>query len=376
MGPLKGIKVIELAGIGPGPFAGMLLADLGAEVISVERATDRSKTRRPDCSRRGKRSIALNLKSPQGVEALLSLVKQADVLFEGFRPGVTERLGIGPEDCLAVNPRLVYGRMTGWGQFGPLAETAGHDINYISLTGALHAIGRAGEKPVPPLNLVGDYGGGGMFLVMGILAALLEAQKSGQGQVVDAAMTDGSAVLMAMFHSMQAMGLWSAKRGANLLDTGAHFYEVYETADGKYVSIGSIEPQFYALLLNKAQLDPQVFGQQMNAARWPELKDKLTAVFKSKTQAEWCELLEGTDACFAPVLDFNEAASHPHNMARKTYIDVDGMTQPAPAPRFSRTEPQVSFGSRAMGEDTDAVLADWGFSDSQIRELREAGGLA
>ena len=376
MGPLQGVKVIELAGIGPGPFAGMLLADMGAEVIVVDRATDANKIRLPDCNGRGKRSIALNLKSAEGIEALMALVEQADVLFEGFRPGVAEKLGVGPDVCLARNPKLVYGRMTGWGQFGPLARSAGHDINYISLTGALYAMGRADDKPVPPLNLVGDYGGGGMFLVMGILAALYEAQRSGKGQVVDAAMTDGSAVLMAMFNSLHAMGMWQPERGVNLLDTGAHFYETYETLDGKYISIGSIEPQFYALLMDKAQLDPALFGDQNNPTKWPDLKDKLTDVFKTRTRDQWCELMEGTDICFAPVLDFLEAQQHPHNVARKTYIEVDGMMQPAPAPRFSRTESQVSAGARAAGEDTDEVLGAWGFSQDQIEQLRAGGALS
>lgn len=374
MGPLKGIKIIEIAGIGPGPYAGMLLADMGAEVISVEKRS--GKHALPDCARRGKRSIALNLKSPAGIEALLRLVEKADVLFEGFRPGVMERLGVGPEDCLARNPKLIYGRMTGWGQFGPLAQAAGHDINYISLTGALHAIGRAGEKPVPPLNLVGDYGGGSMFLVMGILAALLETRQSGKGQVVDAAMTDGSASLMAMFHSLQKMGLYSPRRGSNMLDSGAHYYDVYETQDGKYVSVGSIEPQFYALLLEKAQLDPKVFGNQNNTAQWAEMKDKLAAVFKSRTQAQWCELMEGTDVCFAPVLNLNEAPEHPHNQARRTYIDIDGMTQPAPAPRFDRTPSEVQFGARPPGGDTQEVLADWGYSAADIEQLQAQGGLS
>ena len=376
MGPLQGVKVIELAGIGPGPFAGMLLADMGAEVIVVDRATDSNKIRLPDCNGRGKRSIALNLKSPEGIETLLALVEQADVLFEGFRPGVAEKLGVGPEECLTRNPKLVYGRMTGWGQFGPLAKTAGHDINYISLTGALYAMGRADDKPVPPLNLVGDYGGGGMFLVMGILAALYEAQHSGKGQVVDAAMTDGSAILMAIFNSLHAMGMWSPKRGVNLLDTGAHFYETYETRDGKYISIGSIEPQFYALLMEKAQLDTEIFGDQNNPTKWPDLKNKLTDIFKNKTRDQWCELMEGTDICFAPVLDFLEAQKHPHNMARETYIDVDGMMQPAPAPRFSRTESQVTNGARAAGEDTDEVLGAWGFSEDRIKQLRASGALS
>jgi len=358
MGPLKGIKVIEMAGIGPGPFAGMLLADMGAEVISVERRADPHKNRLPDCNRRGKRSIAINLKSEEGIATLLQLVEKADVLFEGFRPGVMERLGIGPDVCLERNPKLIYGRMTGWGQTGPLAKAAGHDINYISLSGALYAMGRKGENPVPPLNLVGDYGGGTMFLVMGILAALLEAKNSGKGQVVDAAMTEGSSILMAMFHSLHAMGMWTPKRGVNLLDTGAHFYDVFETKDEKYVSIGSIEPQFYALLMQKANLDADTFGFQMNQKEWPAMKEKLITVFKTKTQAEWCDLMEGTDVCFAPVLNFIEAPQHPHNVARNAFIKVDGMTQPAPAPRFSRTESKVQYGARAAGEDTEEVLKD------------------
>ncbi|MGB1242182.1 MAG: CaiB/BaiF CoA transferase family protein, partial [Chitinophagales bacterium] len=278
MGPLKGIKIIEMAGLGPGPFAGMLLADMGAEVVVVERKTDAKKRRLPDCSRRGKRSIALNLKSAEGVETLLQLVEKADVLFEGFRPGVMERLGLGPDVCMVRNPKLIYGRMTGWGQTGSLAHAAGHDINYISLTGALYATGRAHEKPVPPLNLVGDYGGGGMFLVTGILAALLEAQKSGKGQVIDAAMTDGSAVLMAMFNSLHAMGMWSPKRGVNLLDSGAPFYDTYQTKDGKYISIGSLEPQFYKELMEKADLDPKIFGSQLNPKKWASMKEELEAV--------------------------------------------------------------------------------------------------
>lgn len=376
MGPLSGVKIIELAGIGPGPFAGMLLADMGAEVISVERASDANKQRLPECARRGKQSIALNLKTKEGVETLLSLIEQADMLIEGFRPGVMEKLGLGPDPCLEKNPRLIYGRMTGWGQTGPLAHAAGHDINYISLTGALYAMGRADENPVPPLNLVGDFGGGSMFLIMGMLAALYEAQKSGVGQVIDAAMTDGSAQLMSFFNSMHAMQMWSPKRGVNLLDSGAHFYETYETGDGKFVSVGSIEPQFYALLMEKAQLDPDVFGDQNNTAEWPVLKDKLTRIFKTKTQSEWCELMEGTDVCFAPVLDFLEAQSHPHNVARETYIDVDGMTQPAPAPRFSRTASEVRFGSRAAGEDTESVLEGWGFDRQQVEILREQGALS
>jgi alpha-methylacyl-CoA racemase len=376
MGPLKGLKIIEMGGIGPGPLAGMIFADMGAEVIVIERKSDSKKRRSPDCSRRGKRSIALNLKSEKGVQTLHKMIEQADILFEGFRPGVMERLGLGPEDCLQLNPKLIYGRMTGWGQTGPLAKAAGHDINYISLTGALYAMGRPNENPVPPLNLVGDYGGGTMFLVTGILAAYIEMQKSGKGQVVDAAMTDGSAILMAMFNSLHAMKMWSPKRGVNLLDSGAHFYDTYETKDGKYVSIGSIEPQFYALLLEKAALDPKTFGFQMNQPEWSNMKEKLKPVFKSKTRQEWCEIMEGTDVCFAPVLDFLEAQKHPHNVARKTYIKVEGMTQPAPAPRFSRTPSEVQFGSRAAGEDTENVLEDWGFSVDQIEQLKNDNALS
>lgn len=375
MGPLQGIKIIEMGAIGPGPFAGMLLADMGAEVIVVERYAVSKEHRMPDCNRRGKKSIALNLKQPEGVETLLQLIEQADVLFEGFRPGVMERLGLGPDLCLARNPKLIYGRMTGWGQEGPLAKAAGHDINYISLTGALFATGRADDKPVPPLNLVGDYGGGGMFLVMGILSALIERQQSGKGQVVDAAMTDGSAVLMSIFNSLHAMGMWTPKRGVNLLDSGAHFYDTYETKDGKYVSIGALEPQFYAQLIEKADLDPEVFSNQMNQQEWPKLKEELSRVFKEKTQAEWCAIMEGSDVCFAPVLDFIEAQQHPHNVARETYIEVDGLVQPAPAPRFSRTPSEVQFGPRAAGENTEEILETWGFSADQIQALREGKAL-
>lgn len=360
MGPLQGIKIIEMAGLGPAPFAGMMLADMGAEVILVERKASANKVRVPDCNRRGKRCIAINLKTPEGIETLLKLVEKADVLFEGFRPGVMERLGIGPDVCMARNPRLIFGRMTGWGQSGPLAKAAGHDINYISLSGALHAIGRKGEKPVVPLNLVGDYGGGSMFLIVGILAALLEAKNSGKGQIVDAAMTDGSAMLMNIFHSLQAMGQWTTERGANWIDGGAHFYDTYETKDGKYISIGPLEPQFYALLRQKLDLNEEDFGAQFNPQLWETQTEKLAHIFKEKTQIEWCELLEGTDVCFAPVLNYIEATKHPHNVARKTFIEVDGIQQAAPAPRFSRTISEVRFGSHAAGEDTDDILRDWG----------------
>ncbi len=362
MGPLHGLKVIEIAGLGPGPFCGMMLADMGADVVCIERKSPAMLNPMTDCARRGKRSIVLDLKSPEGRASLLALVEKADVLFEGFRPGVMEKVGLGPEDCLAVNPRLVYGRMTGWGQDGPLARVAGHDINYISLTGSLHSIGRQGEKPVLPLNLVGDYGGGAMFLAFGVVCAVLEARQSGKGQVVDAAMTDGSAALMTLFHSLDADGRWNPKRESNIIDGGAHFYDVYETSDGKYVSIGSIEPQFYELLLEKTGLDASEFQDQMNTERWPELKRKLEAVFMTRTRDEWCELMEGSDVCFAPVLDFHEAPRHPHNVARKTYIELGGVTQPAPAPRFSRTAPEAPHPPREPGSDGEAILKDWDVS--------------
>ncbi len=374
MGPLHGLTFIEMAGIGPAPFAGMLFADMGARVISVERG--RSGGILPgDCTRRGKESIALNLKSDSGVAILLDMVERADVLFEGFRPGVMERLGVGPEQCLARNPKLVFGRMTGWGQEGPLSHAAGHDINYISLTGALHAIGRAGEKPVPPLNLVGDYGGGAMFLVAGILAAVISARETGKGQVVDAAMTDGSALLLSMFSSFRQQGMWSLERENNMLDGGAHYYDSYETADGKYISIGSIEPQFYAELREKAGLNDDIYAEQNTQQVWPELKQRLTEVFKSKTREQWCELMEGSDVCFAPVLDLDEAPQHPHNQARQTYITVDGVTQPAPAPRFSDTPSGVHSGAAALGADTDKVLEWLGRDTSQVEALREDGVL-
>jgi alpha-methylacyl-CoA racemase len=337
----------------------MMLADMGAEVVRVERSADSKRNPRKDCELRGKFSIALDLKQKDGVETLLRLITGADALIEGYRPGVMEKLGLGPEICLARNPRLVFGRVTGWGQTGPLCQAAGHDINYIALTGALHAVGRKGEKPVPPVNLVGDFGGGGMLLAFGIVCALLEAKKSGRGQVVDAAMTDGSALLLAFVNSMHAAGHWEPERGVNMIDTGSHFYEVYETRDGKYVCIGSFEPQFYSLLIEKANLDRELFSDQMNKSRWTEMKEGLAAVFKTKTRDEWCQIMEGTDVCFAPVLNFVEAQRHPHNVARQTYVDVDGMLQPAPAPRFSRTPGKVRFGPRPIGEDTLDVLRRW-----------------
>jgi len=374
MGPLQGFRIIELAGIGPGPFCGMMLSDMGAEVIRIDRLAPGAPAPR-DVLVRNRRSVAVNLKSPEGVETVLKLVESADALFEGFRPGVTERLGLGPDDCLARNEKLVYGRMTGWGQDGPMAQAAGHDINYIALTGALHAIGRQGERPVPPLNLVGDFGGGGMLLAYGVVCALLEAQKSGKGQVVDAAMVDGAASLMAMFFTMASANRFSDQRGTNMLDGGAHFYDTYETSDGKAICIGSIEPQFYALLVEKAELDAEKFAPQMDPSQWPALKAELMTVFKSKTQAEWCEIMEGSDVCFAPVLSILEAPEHPHNKARNSFLEIDGMVQPAPSPRFSRTVPEVSHMAGAPGADTDSVLADCGFSAEEVAALKDAGAV-
>ncbi len=372
MGPLHGIRIIELAGIGPGPFCGMMLSDMGAEVIRVDRLAPGAPAPK-DVLARNRRSIGVDLKSPEGVETVLKMVETADALFEGFRPGVTERLGLGPEDCRARNEKLVYGRMTGWGQEGPMAQAAGHDINYIGLSGALHAIGRPGEKPVPPLNLVGDFGGGGMLLAYGLVCGLLEAQKSGKGQVVDAAMVDGAASLMAMFFTMAAANRFNPERGTNLLDGGAHFYDTYETSDGKAICIGSIEPQFYALLVEHAGLDAERFSAQMDASQWPAFKAELTEVFKSKTQAEWCDIMEGTDVCFAPVLSIYEAPEHPHNKARNTFVEVDGIVQPAPSPRFSRTVPEVQHAAPPPGADTEAVLSDCGFSADEVASLKEAG---
>jgi alpha-methylacyl-CoA racemase len=350
----------------------MMLSDMGAEVIRVERIGSGG-GRPKDVLARNRRSIALDLKDPRGVEAVLKLVESADALFEGFRPGVTERLGLGPDECMARNPKLVYGRMTGWGQEGPMSQAAGHDINYIGLAGALHGIGRAGERPVPPLNLVGDFGGGGMLLAFGLVCALLEARSSGEGQVVDAAMVDGAATLMAMFFSMGASGAFSDKRGTNLLDGGAHFYDTYETRDGKFICLGSIEPQFYALLVEKAGLDGDRFAAQMDAARWPEYKAELAEVFKTKTRDEWCAIMEGTDVCFAPVLSIFEAPDHPHNKARNSFVEIDGVMQPAPAPRFSRSEVGVQHGARQPGEDTVAVLEAHGFTADEISDLQSAG---
>lgn len=358
-GPLSGLKIVEFQGIGPGPFCGMLLSDLGADVVRIDRAAGGRPASPASVETRGRRSIALDLKNPNDVETALKLLEKADGLIEGFRPGVMERLGLGPDDVLARNPKLAYGRMTGWGQTGPLSQAAGHDLNYIALTGALGAMGRAGERPYPPLNLIGDYGGGALYLAFGLLAAIIHAKSTGEGQVVDVAMTDGAASLSAMFYGMRAMGVWSDERENNLLDGGAHFYDCYETSDGKYVSVGSIEPQFYALLLEKAGLTDPQFKSQMKREEWPELTEKLAKVFKTKTRDEWCEIMEGTDVCFAPVLTLEEAPNHPHNKARETFITRDGIVQPAPAPRFSKTPGAVQRSPVAPGTHTDAILQDW-----------------
>ena len=375
VGPLAGFKIIELAGIGPGPFCGMMLSDMGAEVIRVDRPGKNAR-RNIDVLTRGRKSIAVDLKTPAGREVVLKLCESADALFEGFRPGVTERLGLGPLDCHAVNPKLVYGRMTGWGQDGPMASAAGHDINYIALSGALHAIGNKGGKPVPPLNLVGDFGGGGMFLAFGMVCAMLEAQKSGAGQVVDTSMVEGASTLMAMFFSMRAAGVWKDDRASNMLDGGAHFYDTYETQDGRYISLGSIEPQFYALLIEKAGLDVSEFTPQMDMSRWPQYKDKLAEVFKQKTRDQWTEIMEGTDVCFAPVLSLGEVQNHPHNKARESFVELDGVVQPSPAPRFSRTVPGLTSSSRLAGEDSREVLAAAGYSTAEIESLLEAGAIS
>jgi alpha-methylacyl-CoA racemase len=378
VGPLAGVKIIELLGIGPGPFAGTLLADMGAEVVRVERVErvdGRSQGKGFRFDSRGRRSIAVDLKKPEGVDCVLRLVERADALIEPFRPGVTERLGLGPDVCLGRNPRLIYARMTGWGQDGPLAHTAGHDINYISVAGALAHFGRSGEPPTPPLNLIGDYGGGGMFLAFGIVCGILEARTSGQGQVIDVAMIDGAAYLMGTIWGMRGVGAFGEQRGTNLLDTGAPFYDVYETADGEYVSIGALEPQFYAELLDRTGLAQEELPKQMDKEGWPLLRARFAEVMKSKTRAEWVDLLEGTDVCFAPVLRMSEAVEHPQVVARGTIVEHEGIQQPAPAPRFSRTPPAIEGPVPRPGENTDRVLADYGFSAEEIAALAASGAV-
>jgi alpha-methylacyl-CoA racemase len=374
MGPLAGVRVVELAGIGPGPFCAMLLADLGADVLRVDRPAA-SRPGWPPVLARGRRSVAVDLKHPDGAGVVLDLVAAADALVEGFRPGVAERLGIGPDACLARNPRLVYGRVTGWGQQGPWRLAAGHDIDYVALAGALHPIGQAGGPPVPPLNLLGDFGGGGMLLALGVVAALLEAGRSGTGQVVDAAMVDGAALLTTQFHELLAAGLWREERGANLLDGGAPFYGVYETADGRHLAVGALEPQFWAELLRRLGLDAGDLPAQLDRDGWPLLRERLAALFRTRTRDEWSELLAGTDACVAPVLGLAEAPAHPHNRARGTFVDVGGVVQPAPAPRFSRTPADPPVPPARPGEHTDRALADWGVGPDEVDRLRAAGAI-
>ena len=375
MGPLAGLKIIEIKGIGPGPYAGQVLADLGAEVIVVERASKPNSIALPsamDVNSRGKKSIALDLRKPEGLETLLKMVESADGIFEGNRPGVAERIGFGPDVCLARNPKIVYGRMTGWGQTGPLAHSAGHDYNYISLSGAAAAIGKA-DSPVPPLNVVGDFAGGSLFLVIGMLSALLEAKESGKGQVVDTAITDGTSHLMSMFHSMDKLGLFNPKREANMLDGGTPFYKAYETADGKHLSVAPIEPQFFAEMIEKLGLPERFVAEQNNPVVWPELIDALTSAFKTKTRDEWVAIFEGSDACVAGILTLQEAADHPHNKARNTYIEINGQVQPAPAPRFSRSQSATPNAPSSEGADTKQVLSDWGFDSDKLKALEQAG---
>jgi alpha-methylacyl-CoA racemase len=366
-GPLTGLKVVEFAGIGPGPFCGMLLSDLGADVVRIDRKGGRGGAP-SDVTARGRRSVALDLKSPAAIEACLKLMESADAVFEGFRPGVMERLGLGPDVALKRNPKVVYGRMTGWGQTGPYSTAAGHDMNYIAITGALHAIGTT-DKPVPPLNLVGDFGGGALYLAFGLLAGVIQARETGKGQVIDCAMSDGAASLMAMFYGFKASGMWQGGRRNNMLDGGAHFYDTYQCSDGKWISLGSIEPQFYALLLEKTGIDDPEFQKQMDRASWPSLHDKLAAVIATKTRDEWCAIMDATDVCFAPVLDLDEAPKHPHNAARQTFVEVAGVVQPAPAPRFSATPGAIQGPPPAVGAHDREALADWGFSPAEMDAL-------
>ena len=380
MGPLAGLTIVEIAGIGPGPFGAMLLADMGANVIRVERPAgglfaDQQTNAKLDVLNRNKRCIGVNLKDPAGVDTVLRLVEQADGLLEGNRPGVMERLGLGPEVCLERNPKLVYGRMTGWGQEGPMAGDVGHDLNYTALSGALHAMGRAGEKPAIPLNLVSDFGGGGLMLAFGMVCALLEAKTSGKGQVVDAAMIDGAATLMASSFAAFQVGFWSDERGTNILDSGAHFYEVYETADNKHVTIASVEPQFYSALLEKLGEDAEPLQNQWDMAGWPAMKEKMETIFKRKTRDEWDAFFEGTDICYAPVLSMTEVRHHPHHQARGTFIDDGEVWQPAPAPRFSRTPGEIQREPATVGQHSREILQEFGFDDTEISVVIEAGAV-
>ncbi|HEX3881524.1 MAG TPA: CaiB/BaiF CoA-transferase family protein [Stellaceae bacterium] len=386
MGPLEGVRIVELAGIGPGPFCAMLLSDMGAEVIRVDRAAnvghDDSRVGGPpgeeyrfNLLARGRKNIAVDLKNKDGVAAVLRLIERADALIEGFRPGVMERLGLGPDICLARNRRLVYGRMTGWGQDGPIAHIAGHDINYIALSGVLSTIGEAGGPPVPPLNLVGDFGGGALYLAMGVLAGILSARATGKGQVVDCSMVEGSASLMTMMYAALASGAWTEKRGHNRTDGGAHYYHVYETSDGEHVAIGSIEPQFYSLLLQHTGLTPEDVPVQTDRSTWPDMQKRMAAIFRQKTRAEWVSIMQDTDICFAPVLKMSEAIGHEHNRHRDSFPVIDGIPQPGPAPRFSGTPAQVQRPPQRIGENTDEILREWGFSASEIAGLHQGGAV-
>jgi alpha-methylacyl-CoA racemase len=371
MGPLAGIKVVEMAAIGPVPFCAMMLSDMGADVIRIDRLKQKGSGHRANVLYRGRKSIAVDLKDSQGVDVAMRLINKCDAVIEGFRPGVMERLGLGPEVCLNQNPKLVYGRMTGWGQQGKLSQAAGHDINYISLAGALGSMGYPDRPPTPPLNLIGDFGGGAMYLLSGVLAALLERHSSGKGQVIDAAMTDGTASLLSGFYGMMAMGMWTTDRYKNRLDGGAFYYGSYECADGKHISLGSLEPQFYELLLEKCGIEDESFDEQLDQEAWPLKRQKMEAIFKTKTRNQWCEILEGTDVCFAPVLDLEEAPDHPHNKERETFVNFEGITQPAPAPRFSRTQGTIQSSANLTGENSEEILEKWGFTNDQISDLRE-----
>ena len=373
MGPLAGIKIVEMAAIGPVPFCAMMLSDMGAEVIRIDRLNQKGTGHHANVLFRGRKSIAIDLKNPMGVETALTLIDEADVVIEGFRPGVMERLGLGPDVCMNRNQKIIYGRMTGWGQEGPLSQAAGHDINYISIAGALGSMGYPDRPPTPPLNLIGDFGGGAMYLLSGVLAALVERNTSGIGQIIDAAMTDGTASLLSGFFGMMEMDMWTTNRYKNRLDGGAFYYGSYECKDGKHISIGSLEPQFYSLLLEKCEITDPSFDEQLDQKSWPEKREKMEAVFKTKTRDEWSEIMEGTDVCFAPILNLEEAPDHPHNKTRKTYVDFEGVTQPAPAPRFSRTQGTIQSSAALIGENTNEILNSWGFSDDKVDNLKKEG---
>ena len=373
MGPLAGIKIVEMAAIGPVPFCAMMLSDMGAEVIRIDRLNQKGTGHHANVLFRGRKSIAIDLKNPMGVETALTLIDEADVVIEGFRPGVMERLGLGPDVCMNRNQKIIYGRMTGWGQEGPLSQAAGHDINYISIAGALGSMGYPDRPPTPPLNLIGDFGGGAMYLLSGVLAALVERNTSGIGQIIDAAMTDGTASLLSGFFGMMEMDMWTTNRYKNRLDGGAFYYGSYECKDGKHISIGSLEPQFYSLLLEKCEITDPSFDEQLDQQSWPEKREKMETVFKTKTRDEWSEIMEGTDVCFAPILNLEEAPDHPHNKTRKTYVDFEGVTQPAPAPRFSRTQGTIQSSAALIGENTNEILNSWGFSDDKVDNLKKEG---